>query len=239
MPDVEELLRRGAAKLGIQLTHGQRRKTLCYLGMIQEYNRRLNLVGTSDPESLVLKHILDSLTGLTVLKERSLAKIIDIGTGGGLPGIPLAIAQPELEITLVESNERKANFLQECKRSLDLSSVEVVRGRAEELGRLPFLRDSFEAVISRAVAPTRVLLEYTAPFCKENYYIVLYKGRDVDAEIAISRHALEELGVYIEEIRETKIPYLEAERSLVVLRKVGPTPARYPRKTGIPRKRPL
>ncbi|WP_176230098.1 16S rRNA (guanine(527)-N(7))-methyltransferase RsmG, partial [Candidatus Hakubella thermalkaliphila] len=168
MPDVEELLRRGAAKPGIQLTHGQRRKMLCYLGMIQEHNQRLNLVGTSDPETLVLKHILDSLTGLTVLKEHSLVKIIDIGTGAGLPGVPLAIAQPGLEITLVESNERKANFLQECKRSLDLSSVEVVRGRADELGRLPLLRDSFEAVISRAVAHTRVLIEHTAPFCKES-----------------------------------------------------------------------
>jgi 16S rRNA (guanine527-N7)-methyltransferase len=207
--------------------------------MIQEQNRRLNLVGTSDPETLVLKHILDSLTGLAVLNERFLGKIIDIGTGAGLPGIPLAIAQAGLEITLVESNERKATFLQECKRSLDLSSVQVVRGRAEELGRLPFLRDGFEAVISRAVAPTRVLIEYTAPFCKENYYIVLYKGRDVDAEIAVSRHALEELRVQIEEIREAKMPYLEAERKLLVLRKVGPTPPRYPRRTGIPRKRPL
>lgn len=239
MPDVEELLREGAAELGIQLTHKQRRKALHYLAMIQEYNRRLNLVGTSDAETLVLKHILDSLTGLAVLKERSLTRIIDIGTGGGLPGIPLAITQPGLEVTLVESNERKANFLQECKRSLDLSSVEVVKGRAEELAHLPFLRDSFEAVISRAVAPTRVLVEYTAPFCKDNYYIVLYKGREVDGEITISGHALEELRVQIEEIREIKLPHVGAERNLVVLRKVGPTPSRYPRRTGIPRKRPL
>ena len=236
-----ELLTSGAASLGINLSREQVEQFRRYYGEIVKGNARANLTSVRGWEAVVSRHFLDSLTVAAAFPGRlpCRSRIVDVGSGAGFPGIPLKIAFPELDATLIESTAKKAAFLVELRDALRLSDVEIRRGRAEALGHEPELRESFDIVLARALANMAALAELTLPFCRIGGMVVAQKQHDARAEIKQAERAIATLGGRLKDIKEVGIGYEGVVRSLVVLEKVDPTPQRYPRRSGVPSKRPL
>ncbi len=228
-----------AARIGHPLTEAQGRRLLRYVELLLDANRRLNLTAIVDPEGILRRHLLDSLRCLEGLPADARA-LADVGSGGGLPGIVLKVARPDLEVRLIESVRKKARFLAATVEALGLEGIQVDPRRAEEAGRDPALRESFDAVTARAVAPLPVLAEYAFPLLRIGGVGVFPKKGEIDAELEALKRALPLLGGGRVEVRPAPIPGLPEEgRVLVLAVKAGPTPDRYPRRPGIPAKRPL
>lgn len=236
-----ELLVKGAGQIGLTLTNPQLELFHRYYQELTEWNRRLNLTAIVGWEEVQLKHFLDSLTVSTVIPQevRSGGRVIDVGSGGGFPGIPLKIIHPGLTLVLLDSVAKKTAFLRHLVGVLGLEGVEVYTGRAEELGHSPALRESFDVALSRGLAPMRTLVELTLPFCKVGGILVAPKKGDVEGELAEASHALEVLGGRPREVRPVHLDGLRDGRVLLVVEKVRPTPPRFPRRPGMPEKRPL
>lgn len=236
-----EKLQKGAAGLGILLTPRQEEQFRRFFQELVEANRRINLTTVIDWEEVQIRHFLDSLTVSLVLSPRVLSegKIVDVGAGAGFPGVPLKIVFPDLGLCLVESTAKKGVFLSHLVGVLDLKGVEIHTGRAEELAHCPALRETFDGVLSRAVAKARVLAELTIPFCKLGGVCVMQKQGRIEMELNEAKEALRTLGGSLREIREVAVPGLLRPRLLVVVEKVSSTPAKYPRRPGVPAKRPL
>ncbi|MEJ7871257.1 MAG: 16S rRNA (guanine(527)-N(7))-methyltransferase RsmG [Rubrobacteraceae bacterium] len=200
-----------------------------------------NVIGTQDIEHIILDHLLDSLSCLTVDQLGRAVSIVDVGTGGGLPGVPLAIARPELSVTLLEATEKKARFLEEMRTQLGLRNVRVVRVRAEELGRMPEYRDAFDLATARALATLSVVLEYCAPLVRLGGQIISMKAKLSEEELSAGIRASTQLGVRLREIHEVHYqpPLAQKERQLLVFDKVINTPSTFPRRVGLAKKRPL
>lgn len=246
----------GAARLGVCLSAEQARLFRRYYMSMVEWNARVNLTTVTEWEQAQRRHFLDSLSVRGALTARVFdgiwerGRFVDVGSGAGLPGIPLKIAFPGMTGALVETTERKARFLREMVSALSLDGLEVARGRAEDLARLPEMRERFDVALARAVAPMPALAELTLPFCRVGGRAIVHKTLDAAEEIESARHAIETLGG---EIRGSIGPLSEdagesgpddpsgseSRRTLLVIEKVAPTPARYPRRAGIPAKRPL
>jgi 16S rRNA (guanine527-N7)-methyltransferase len=209
--------------------------------LIRAENARAGLVSRGDVEAIEQRHFAESLALLEALETRGLLEgpVADIGSGAGLPGLPIAVLRPKLEMMLLESNQKKAAFLERAAQELDLEMVSVVWARAEEAARDPAHRDAYRLVLARAVAPLPVLLELTLPFAATGGVLAAPKGSAARREIAASENALAELGGSIEEIVEMPVMARGPMPTLILVRKTGPTPERYPRRPGIPRKRPL
>ena len=199
-----------------------------------------NVIGSKDMRNIILDHVTDSLSCLSTLGDVQ-GKLIDVGAGGGLPGIPLAVAQPVLGVTLLEATEKKVRFLNHVTDSLKLSNIKILNCRAEEAGSNKDLRDSYGVAVARALASLPVLLEYCAPLVATEGLIVAMKGRVEKDELEAGRRAAEKVGAEIQEVVRVELrPELEQkQRHLVVFRKVKSTPTGYPRRTGLARKRPL
>jgi 16S rRNA (guanine527-N7)-methyltransferase len=231
----------GAEKLGISLDNSQIQQFKIYYSELVDWNSRINLTAITDIESVQVKHFLDSLTVLSVIRGKMPdgCQIIDIGTGAGFPGIPLKIAIPDIKMVLLEATAKKVLFLEHIIRELELSGIEVIKERAEEAAQKPEYREKFDVAVSRAVAELPVLCELTLPFCAVGGCVIAQKKGDIQVEMEQSVKAIETLGGKLSAVERIEIEELNDERYLVVIDKIMPTPGKYPRRPGMPEKRPL
>ena len=214
-------------------TEEQREMLIRFYVMLIEKNNVMNLTAITDPEGVAARHFADSLLASELIPEG--AKVIDVGTGAGFPGIPLAVMRPDLEITLLDSLNKRVNFLDEVSSALALN-IKTVHARAEDGAKMPSLREKFDFVLSRAVAEIPVLAEWTLPFAKVGGCSVMYQGPGAEAELASAENALRILKGKAKLLhRETEW----GERVLVSIEKTEKTPAKYPRKAGAAEKNPL
>jgi 16S rRNA (guanine527-N7)-methyltransferase len=228
------LLKDAANKLGFPLSSQKIEKLLLYLELLKIEGERTNLVGTKDEESLITSHIIDSLTPLLVIKPQG-KSLIDIGTGAGLPGIVLAIFCESLKVSLLETRAKKVAFLEEAKEKLSLSNISVLAGRAEDYGRKEGFRENYDYGVVRALGSLSLCLELGLSFIKIGGKLILMKGRQVEKTSAVSI-----LDGEITEIKEISLPFIEGDkRHLVVVRKIAKMSQKYPRRAGIPKKRPI
>jgi 16S rRNA (guanine527-N7)-methyltransferase len=233
-----EKLKAGAKKLGIELTPAQLEQFDAYYYELVDWNQSVNLTAITDYEEVQLKHFLDSLTIALAWLGRG-SSVIDVGAGAGIPGIPLKIAFPSIKLVLLEATAKKVSFLHHIREKLGLNDVEIIVGRAEEVAHVPGYREQFELVLSRAVAPLPTLVELTLPFCVVGGSFIAPKKGSVDEEIAQADKAISTLGGKLREVKRIELEEFADERYLVVIDKVAPTPEKYPRRPGIPGKRPL
>ena len=236
-----ELLIRGAEGLNLCLTPEQVRTFQDYYQELTSWNRRMNLTAIVEYEEAQTKHFLDSLTTSLVISDnvREYGRVMDIGSGGGFPGVPLKVAFPGIHLALMDSVGKKTTFLTHLVNFLGLTDVEVYTGRAEDLALDPKLRESFDVVVSRGIASMRILMELTLPYCRVGGMVVTLKKGEIASEVVSSLHAMEVLGGRIRESRGVDIEGLRDGRVLVVVDKVKHTPAKFPRRPGLPRKHPL
>ncbi len=242
MLEEDSLLVSGAHKLGVALTEEHLQLFHTYRDTLLTWNQQVNLTSITDPKEVVLYHFLDSLTVLAALdrgKWSSPLRLLDVGTGAGFPGIPLKLVCPSFALTLLESVGKKVAFLTHLTSLLGLQGVNIIKGRAEEIAHLKEHREGYDVVVSRAVASLPVLAELTLPFCQQGGIIVAQKKGDIQAEIEASYKALEVLGGSLGEVKWLNLQELGDPRALVVIRKIAPTPQAYPRRAGIPAKRPI
>lgn len=228
-----------ANRLGIRMTGEQVDRFRIYCDELIEWNTRFNLTAITERHQILLKHFLDSLTLLLVWRGAGDATAIDIGAGAGFPGIPLKIVCPGLRLTLIEATGKKAEFLRHIVSLLKLEQTMVIHGRAEEVGQEAAHRERYDLVLARAVASLPELLEYGLPFAALGGLMIAHKGAAAHHEVQQSSHALSILGGKLERLVPVEIPGVTEERQLVVMRKTARTPANYPRRPGIPHKRPL
>ena len=236
-----ERLLRGARQLGLELDASQLDRFERFYREIVDWNRRINLTSVTDYEEAQTRHFLDSLTVAAAIPSGmpSGVRLLDVGSGGGLPGVPLAIAHPGLSVTLLEATGKKAAFLAHVTGELQLDNTDVLAGRAETLAHDLALRERFDVVVSRAVAKLPVLAELTLPFCDVGGIVVAQKARSAMPEIEDAEDAIGLLGGRLREAMPVTVPGSNVRRLLVTIDKRTPTPARYPRRPGIPSKRPL
>lgn len=237
-----ELLKEKSADFNIMLNNEQVEKFKDYLYLLKEFNSHTNLVSSAITENVVIKHFLDSLAlGLTnnyIDFNREL-KVIDIGIGGGFPGIPLLIAFHDWKLCAVDSINKKLEFIKVLSDKLSLTDrVEIICSRAEELGQDYHRRESYDLAITRAVSKMNIISEYCLPLVVKNGYFIAYKGKSAEEETIESQKALSILGGNVEKIISYSLTG-EEQRSLIVIKKTGATPEKYPRRTGVPLKKPL
>ena len=223
-------------KIDIQLNKKQVEKLYKYMNLLLEWNEKINLTSITEPKDIILKHFVDSLTVLQYINDNE--KIIDVGTGAGFPGIPLAIAKENAYITLLDSLNKRINFLNEISNDLDISNVTAIHGRAEEIGNMKQHREKYDIAVSRAVAPINILLEYLIPLVRVGGKCICMKGPNYKDEIKSIDNALKILGGKICEIKQIDINQ-EMQRNIIIVEKVEHTNRTYPRKAGIPSKKPL
>ena len=234
-------LQDAAHRLGIELNRRQIQQFRSYREGLIAWNQRVNLTAVSDPEEIEELHFVDSLSVALAIPEYVLdgGSVGDVGTGAGFPGVPLKVAFPGTNLTLVDSLAKRTRYLDALVEELGLEGVRVVTGRAETLGHDTGLRESMDVVVSRAVASMRVLLELVLPFCRVGGRAVLQKKGDIREELGQADDACRELGGRIMEVKPVPEEVLGGQRVLVVVEKLAATPAKYPRRAGIPAKRPL
>ena len=225
--------------LGLQLTEEQEAAFARYVAELAEWNQRINLTAIDQPTEIEVKHFLDSLSAWLALRAAPEGRVIDVGAGAGFPGLPLKILHPALDLTLVEATGKKADFLTHMVQVLRLEGVTVLALRAEEVGQDPTHREQYDWAIARALAPMPVLAEYLLPLLRVGGVALAMKGRDVRVEMQAGQAAIEEIGGQLGALHEVQVPGLDEERYLVELNKVAATPAKYPRRPGMPSKRPL
>ncbi len=205
-----------------------------YMNLLIEWNEKMNLTAITEPEEVILKHFIDSITILKDIEDSS--KVVDVGTGAGFPGIPLKIMKPSIKITLVDSLNKRLIFLQEVVNKLQLENVEIIHARAEEFGQNKKYRESFDVATSRAVANLSTLSEYLVPLVKVGGKVISMKASEAGQEINDAKKAIEVLGGRIEKIDEFNLPQSDIGRTVITIKKEKNTPNRYPRKPGVPSK---
>lgn len=240
MPDPLEQLWDQCNHWGIDLDGSQLRLLGAYADILAGYELA-NVIGTRQRDQIILEHLVDSLSCLAVTSIEWDGCMIDVGAGGGLPGIPLSIARPELRVTSLETMEKKVRFLEYVKAELRLENLEVLRARAEDVGREPRYKEAFDLATARALAALSVVLEYCVPLVRIEGKVIAMKGRLKEEELSQGVAAGRELGAEVGETLAVNYrPQLtQKERRLVVFDKVRSTPARFPRKVGLAKKRPL
>ncbi len=239
MPVMDALLSGARALLNIELTSAQAAQFQLYADELLAWNEKFNLTAIKGPHDIQIKHFLDSLSILKVLKPAAGMKVVDVGTGAGFPGLPLKIVCPHIQLALVEATGKKAAFCEHAVQTLKLSGVTVVKARAEEIGPDPAHREQYDWALARAVAELPVLAEYLLPLVKRGGHALAQKGKDAPAETYGAAKVLQKLGGELEQIVEVELPGVVEPRYLVVLKKIAATPPKYPRRPGVPSKMPL
>ena len=235
-------LRAGAARLGLHLTPEQLGLFLLYRDILLDWNQRTNLTAVTGPSQVERLLFLDSLTIVSALPARPSTeglRLLDVGSGSGIPGLPLKIVLPHLSVTLLEATGKKARFLEHVAERLALTGVNVLNARAEDLARQPDHRERYDIVVARALAPMPALAELCLPFAHAGGIVIAPKGAGAAQEVEEARRAVSLLGGRVREVRKVDMPELPPDRWLAVLEKVTPTPPAYPRRAGLPAKRPL
>ena len=222
-------------KIGIKLPDEQLNEFYEYMQLLLEWNEKMNLTAITDPEEVIKKHFVDSITIKKYIKEKS--RLIDVGTGAGFPGIPLKIVDKSIKLTLLDSLNKRINFLNEIIEKLNLKEVNTIHSRAEEYAKNK-VRESYDVAVSRAVADLPILLEYLMPYVKLNGICICMKGPKAQEELERSKKAINILGGKLEKVEKITIDE-EMERNLIIIRKIKDTPNKYPRKAGIPTKNPI
>lgn len=230
----------GCREWGIELTGAQLKLFEIHYRMLVAANKRFNLTGIVTEKEVAIKHYLDALTCLKTIKNgREGMRLMDIGTGAGLPGIPIKICRPEINITLVEAQQKKALFLERTRDAMALDGLEIVCNRAEDIGRQQDYREKYDWAVARAVSDLKIIAEYGLPVVRTGGHFLAMKGPQAETEIKTAVRAVNLLGGTIKKSISVKLPFTGEARSLVLIKKVGPTPEKYPRRAGIPQKRPL
>ncbi len=233
----KELMNFYAEKIDVKFNEEQLNKFYKYMNLLIEWNEKINLTAITDPKEIIIKHFIDSLTiNKYINKEKYVA---DLGTGAGFPGIPLKIYRHDLNIVLVDSLNKRINFLNEVIDCLQLENITTIHTRIEDFGKDKKYREKFDYVTARAVANLSVLSEYLMPVVKVNGQCICMKGSEVDDEIKESNAAINILGGKILKVDKFNLPNTEIMRNIIVINKNKNTPSRYPRKAGIPSKEPL
>lgn len=230
-------LKEKAKIIGINVTQENVEQFYEYMNLLLEWNEKINLTAITEENEVILKHFIDSLTINKYIEEGE--TIIDIGTGAGFPGIPLAITKMENKITLVDSLNKRINFLLKVKDALKLNNVEAIHSRVEEIGKNCNHREHYNVVTSRAVAKLNILLEYMMPLVKVGGKCICMKGSNIDEEIEQSKKALNILGGEIIKVDKMVLPSTDISRNIILIKKVRETPKQYPRKPGTPAKEPI
>ena len=234
-----ELWIKQATEFNIGLTSVQIEQFEQYKQMLILWNERMNLTAVRNPDHIGQRHFLDSLLCATVMGELNGRFVIDVGSGAGFPGLPLKLLFPEMNITLVESVKKKTRFLEDVVEALNLSDVQIVAERAELLGQMPAHREKYDWAIARAVAAMPVLAEYLLPLCKIDGNMMAQKGARAKEETAVAATAIKTLGGAPAQLIPIQHSSQDEQSYFVVVKKVEKTEARYPRRVGIPTKRPL
>lgn len=237
MEDIRQKLILESKNLGIKITAEQAAKFQKYMELLVEWNEKLNLTAITEPEEILEKHFLDSLTTLLACKPKDGSKVLDVGTGAGFPGVPIKIVRPDLQVTLLDGSNKRLNFLGELCSELGVECRRVHK-RAEEAGLDKAMRENFDIVTARAVAQLRILCEYCLPLVKMKGYFIAMKGPGANEELFEARNALDILGGDKVDVKQVQLPNA-GERNLIVVRKLSFTPKGYPRHGGTIIKHPL
>ena len=227
-----------ADKLNIEITENQLKNLEKYEKILLEYNEVMNLTAITDHEEILEKHFLDSISLILSEKLEKGCSLIDIGAGAGFPSIPVKIVRDDINLTMLDSLNKRVNFLNTVVENLDLKNSKAIHFRAEEGGKNKDLREKFDIATARAVADLSVLAEYAIPFVKVGGFFVAMKGNAPEEEINSAKKAIKEMGGKIEEVKEVILPS-GINHCLVIIKKISSTPSKYPRKAGKPSKDPI
>ena len=234
-----EILEKGCEELGITLNDTQKHQFIRFYEYLIEKNKVMNLTGITEFDEVLVKHFLDSLCCVKAVDMSQVKTVMDIGTGAGFPGVPLKITFPEVEACLLDSLNKRVNFLNEVIEMLGLKNVTAVHGRAEDYAKQKEHREKYDFCVSRAVANLSTLSEYCIPFVKEDGSFISYKSGKIDEELTQAENAVKILGGKVQDVVKFPLMDTDMDRSFVVIKKVKPTAKKYPRKAGLPSKEPL
>ena len=235
--DFEKEIMEYVEELGIKLSKEQAEMFFNYMNLLLEWNEKINLTAITEEKEVIVKHFVDSLTIAKYIPEG--ASLVDVGTGAGFPGIPLKIIREDLKITLLDSLQKRINFLDVVIKELNLENIETIHARVEEFGKNSKYRESFEVATSRAVANLSTLTEYLLPLVKVGGIAVCMKGSSIEEELETSKKAINVLGGKVSNVFEFDLPKTDIKRNLVIVDKINKTPSKYPRKPGMPSKEPI
>lgn len=235
--EFKELMQKYSKEINIVFNEEQLEKLFKYMHLLIEWNNKINLTAIEEPKEIIIKHFIDSLTINKYINKDNV--IVDVGTGAGFPGIPIKIYRPEIKVVLVDSLNKRINFLNEVIKELELKNIETVHSRVEEFAKNKKYRENYDIVTARAVANLTTLSEYLIPLTKIRGKCICMKGNDVKEEIEKSINAIKILGGKLENIDTFKLPGTDINRNIIIIDKVKNTPNKYPRKAGMPSKCPL
>lgn len=239
MSELVKTLQQAGEAAGFTFTDQQIKQFQQYFELLLAGNEKMNLTSITDPQEVAIKHFIDSLTCLTALKLPTDFQVLDVGTGAGFPGIPLKIFRQDLKITLMDSLQKRVNFLNDTIAILGLKEIRAIHDRAEDFAQRQEHRENYDLVISRAVARLNVLSEYCLPCVKVGGYFISQKGPNIEEEVKEAAKALSIFGGKLAEIKKLNLPIIQDGRSMVVIKKEKLTPKQYPRKAGVPAKKPI
>ncbi|MBR2179109.1 MAG: 16S rRNA (guanine(527)-N(7))-methyltransferase RsmG [Selenomonadaceae bacterium] len=231
-------LKAAAEKFNIELNDNQLEKFDIFYDLVVEWNNKVNLTAITDPSDFAIKHIIDSISIWNDDKFQSVESMIDVGTGAGFPGIPLKIYRPHIKVTLLDSLAKRINFLRAAVDLLQLENVELIHSRAEDAAHSSALRETFDLAVSRAVARLNILAEYCVPFVRVHGYFAALKGSNIKEELQDAKGAVKLLGGKDVECIKIILPN-DNERNLIYIKKASKTVGKYPRKAGVPERKPL
>lgn len=235
----EDILRQGIKDFGIDVNDQMISDLKTYRELLVDWNQKMNLTGIEEEKEVFIKHFLDSISAVSKGYIKDGISLIDVGTGAGFPGLPLKICLKNIKLTLLDSLNKRINFLQEVSNSVKFEDIEFIHGRAEDFGKNPEYREQYDVATARAVAGLPILMEFCVPFVKLGGYFVCLKGPNANLELEESKAAMDILGLEFVEKIDIELPNEELKHNILVFKKVRNTPEKYPRKAGKPAKSPI
>lgn len=234
-----DLMEKSAQEVGMPFSNEKYDKFIKYMRLVQEWNEKINLTAITEDEDMIKKHFIDCIKAYKSNELKAAKTIIDVGTGAGFPGIPIAIMDEDKEVTLLDSLNKRINFLNLVIKELGLKNVTTIHSRAEDGAKQKSLRENFDIATSRAVANMAVLSEFCLPYVKVGGYFVALKGPAIDEELSGSKNAIGVLGGKLKDIVEIYVEETDLKHNIVIVEKVKECPKQYPRKAGIVTKKPI